>query len=144
MNFNISEAPFGIRPPVTKPHPDFLAAISEQGLRDLISKHYDLLRKSEINNLFPQDDKLFELAKVHSADFFIQICGGPDYFNQNRGAPMMVARHNPFKITPSARKVWLECYIELLKDFELEEELKQSFWNYLDVFSIWMINTPED
>lgn len=47
---------------------------------------------------------------------FIQICGGPKYFNENRGAPMMVARHQPFKITPKTRMVWLECYIEVLKN----------------------------
>ena len=56
---------------------------------------------------------------------------------------MMVKRHAPFKITPKARRVWLECYIEILKDLDIPEDLKQSFWNYLDIFSTWMINTPE-
>ncbi|RBQ29004.1 globin domain-containing protein [Aliarcobacter vitoriensis] len=144
MNYNITQAQFGVRPPVTKPSPRFLEVLQEDGLRQLVSNHYDILRTSQIKDMFPQDDEAFALAKQHSADFFIQICGGPDYFNQNRGAPMMVGRHQPFKITPKARLVWLDSYKQVLENLELEDELKQSFWNYIDVFSIWMINTPQD
>ena len=126
------------------PNPEFLKVVGEDGLRKIISDHYDLIRKSPINNIFPEDEKEFEQAKINSSDFFIQICGGPKYFNENRGAPMMVARHQPFKITPKTRMVWLECYIEVLKKLDIDEELLKSFWNYLDIFSIWMVNTPED
>jgi len=144
MNYNITQAQFGSRPPVTKPNPKFLEVLGEDGLRNLVSNHYDILRTSQIKDLFPKDDEKFAKAKQNSADFFIQICGGPDYFNQNRGNPMMVARHEPFKITPKARLVWLESYKNALENLELEDELKQSFWNYIDIFSIWMINTPQD
>lgn len=144
MNFKISEAIFGTRPPVNRPNPQILEVLKEEGIRKLISKHYDLLRVSPIKELFPEDDEEFLEAKKNSADFFIQILGGPDYFNQNRGHPMMVRRHQAFKITPYARKVWLECYIEVLKDLELADELKQSYWDYIDIFSIWMINSRED
>ena len=144
MQFDISQAQFGVRPSVTLPSPEFLKVVGEDGLRKIISDHYDLIRKSPINNIFPEDEKEFEQAKINSSDFFIQICGGPKYFNENRGAPMMVARHQPFKITPKTRMVWLECYIEVLKKLDIDEELLKSFWNYLDIFSIWMVNTPED
>lgn len=143
MNFKISQAQFGVRPPVTKPDPKVLEFLGENGMREIISRHYDLLRVSKIKDMFPQDDAEFEQAKINSADFFIQICGGVDYFNQHRGNPMMVKRHAPFKITPSARVVWLECYIEILKDLDMPDDLKQSFWNYLDIFSMWMINSNE-
>lgn len=143
MQFNISQAQFGVRPSVTLPNPEFLKVVGEDGLRKIISDHYDLIRKSPINNIFPEDEKEFEQAKINSSDFFIQICGGPKYFNENRGAPMMVARHQPFKITPKTRMVWLECYIEVLKKLDIDEELLKSFWNYLDIFSIWMVNTNE-
>ena len=113
-------------------------------MRKLISDHYDLLRVSNIKGLFPPSDEGFELAKKHSADFFIQICGGPDYFNQSRGAPMMAGRHAAFKITPEARLIWLESYIKVLEPLDMPDDLKQSFWNYLDIFSIWMMNTPND
>ena len=144
MQFTITEAPMGIRPPVVKPDPKVLEFLGEEGMRKLISDHYDLLRQSDIKGLFPPTDEGFALAKQHSADFFIQICGGPDYFNQNRGAPRMVGRHHPFKITPNARKIWLESYIIILNKLDMPDDLKQSFWNYLDIFSIWMVNTPQD
>ena len=144
MQFTITEAPMGIRPPVVKPDPKVLEFLGEEGMRKLISDHYDLLRQSDIKGLFPPTDEGFALAKQHSADFFIQICGGPDYFNQTRGAPMMAGRHSAFKITPEARMIWLESYIKVLEPLDMPEDLKLSFWNYLDIFSIWMVNTPED
>ena len=144
MQFNISQAQFGVRPSVTLPSPEFLKVVGEEGLRKIISDHYDLIKQSSIYNIFPQDEKEFEQAKINSSDFFIQICGGRKYFNENRGAPMMVARHQPFKITPKVRIVWLECYMEVLKKLDIDENLLKSFWNYLDIFSIWMINTAKD
>ena len=144
MNFEIAHAQFGVRPPVTKPIREFLIEVGEKGIRDLISKHYDTIRESEIAHLFPMNDEDFEDAKKHSSDFFIQICGGPTYFNENRGAPRMVGRHAPFRIDARAREVWLELYKPLLielKEGGVTETSVQSFWDYLNIFSIWMINT---
>ena len=144
MNLEISYAAFGVKPPVTKPIPEFLLEVSEAGLRELISKHYDAIKESDIYHLFPQDDAEFAQAKVNSADFFIQICGGPAYFNQNRGAPRMVGRHAPFAIDAKARERWLELYRPLLEELQeqgVTETSLQSFWNYLNIFSLWMVNT---
>ena len=146
MNLEISQAQFGVRPPVTKPIPEFLLEVGEEGLRELISKHYDSIKTSDIYNIFPQDDAEFAQAKINSSDFFIQICGGPKYFNTNRGAPQMIGRHAPFRITQQARQTWLELYkplIEELKEKGITETSLYSFWGYLNIFSIWMINTQE-
>ena len=144
MNLDITQVMFGVRVPVTKPIPEFLLEMGEEGIRKLISDHYNKLKVSEIKYLFPLDPEEFEEAKKHSSDFFIQICGGPKYFNENRGAPQMVGRHAPFRITAEARQTWLELYKPLileLKENNITETSLQSFWNYLDVFSSWMINT---
>jgi len=144
MNLEISQAQFGIKPPVTKPIPEFLIEVGEEGIRELISKHYDAIKQSDIYHLFPQNDSEFEQAKVNSADFFIQICGGPAYFNTNRGAPRMVGRHAPFRIDAKARQTWLQLYkpfLEELKEQGVTETSLNSFWGYLNIFSIWMINT---
>jgi len=55
--------------------------------------------------------------------------------------PQLNKRHLPFKITNEGRTVWLNCYKEVLQKLDLPEEVKLSFWNYLDVFSKWMINS---
>ncbi len=143
MEYKITPAQVGTRPSVELPSPKVLEFLGEEGMRNLISQHYDLLKISKIKHLFPRTPEAFEKAKEHSADFFIQICGGRPYFNEKRGRPMMVARHAPFKITQEARKIWLESYAIVLEKLDMPEELKQSFWNYLDIFSIWMMNSND-
>jgi hemoglobin len=144
LKLEIAYAQFGVRPPVNKPIPEFLIEMGEEGIRKLISDHYDAIKKSEIYPLFPQDDDEFEKAKIHSSDFMIQICGGPAYFNQNRGAPQMIGRHAPFAIDAKAREIWLELYKPLLLELEkkgITQTSLNSFWAYLNIFSLWMINT---
>ncbi len=131
-------------PEVELPDKEFLNLLGDHGIRKLINDHYNLLRESKIRNLFPADDKDFEQAKLNSSDFFIQIMGGPRYFDQNRGKPMLAQRHLKFKINPSARLTWLECYREVLKNIEIEEKIIQSFWNYLNVLSMRMVNSEDD
>jgi len=56
----------------------------------------------------------------------------------------MIGRHAPFRIDAKARERWLKLYkplIEELKEQGVTETSLQSFWNYLNIFSIWMINT---
>ncbi len=141
-NFNITTSFNGVLPQVTMPNPDFLNSLGEERFRSLISRHYDLLTESSVSHLFPKSKEAIETAKTRSADFFIQIMGGPDYYKQNRGEPMMRKRHMPFKIDMEARIVWLECYQIALSDLkEVSENLKLSYWNYLDQFSLWMVNS---
>ncbi len=143
MNFTINQYEFGQRPAVSLPSPQFIEILTEAGIRKMVSDHYDLLSKSEVNHLFPRIEEALDKAKQRSSDFFIQICGGHPYFNENRGKPMLARRHAPFAITPSARIVWLKCYQLVLSNLELPEPVIQSFWDYLNVFSFWMVNTNE-
>jgi len=145
MKLKITNGTIGVRPPVTKPHPGFLKEVGEERFRKLVWDHYDSIKTSEIAFLFPIfDEDDFEEAKKHAFDFLIQISGGPDYFAQNRGEPQMVGRHAPFRIDENARQVWLGLYIPLLEalvDEGINPQYIESFWNYLDIFSMWMVNT---
>jgi hemoglobin len=143
MELKISSYKIGERPSVSIPDPRFFELLKEEGMRNLVSDHYDLLVKSKIKDLFPKNPEALELAKQHSADFLIQICGGPRYYNENRGKPMLVSRHAPFSITLSARLVWLECYSTVLSGLDLPEDIIMSYWNYINVFSSWMVNSIE-
>jgi len=154
MNFKTSSVDFsiqvyqeGINPPVTKPNPAFLTDITEKGMRDLLDRFYMGLYESPIKDIFPQEREKMKIAGQYSADFFIQICAGPAYFNKSRGAPQMRRRHAPFHITPHARLHWLVTFKEALQPVVKEklssEENIQSFWNYLNVFSQWMINSKD-
>jgi hemoglobin len=141
MNFQITQYEFGERPAVSLPSPKLLEILGEAGIRQMVSDHYNLLSQSEIKHLFPRIEEALDKAKQRSSDFFIQILGGHPYFNENRGKPMLARRHAPFAITTEARKVWLQCYIQVLSKLNVPEEELQSFWNYLNVFSFWMVNT---
>ena len=143
MNLEIHDYPFGERPQNQVPDKAFYELLGEEGIRKLVSDHYELLRTSKIAGLFPEPEDEFEAAMEHSADFFVQICGGPQYFTKNRGNPMLARRHAPFRITPQARKVWLSCYQQLLPELDLPEDAILSFWNYIEKFSNWMVNTPD-
>lgn len=140
--FNITTDFDGNVPRVSLPNPDFLSYLGEEKFRALISRHYDLLTESTVKHLFPTHPRALEQAKSRSADFFIQLMGGPEYYKQNRGEPMMRKRHLPFKIDMDARIVWLQCYQIALNELEnVPDHLLQSYWNYLDKFSLWMINS---
>ena len=56
---------------------------------------------------------------------------------------MLAKRHATFAINAEARIVWLSCYQQVLSKLEIQDDVKQSFWNYLNVFSFWMVNTNE-
>ncbi|MCB4747558.1 MAG: globin [Sulfurovum sp.] len=133
----------GVNPPVTKPNPVFLEEIGEAGMRELLERFYALLHEGPIKHLFPDTKEEMRQAAQNSADFFIQICGGPKYFNKNRGAPQMGRRHAPFAITPEARLHWLVLFEQALQPLlgEVSDMYLQSFWDYLNVFSLWMVNT---
>jgi len=145
MKLTITDGKIGIRPPVAKPHPGFLDEVGEERFKKLVYDHYELIRNSNIAFLFPvHDDDDFEDAKRHAFSFLIEISGGPDYFTQERGEHQMVGRHAPFRIDEEGRKKWLELYIPLLEelvDEGITPEYIESFWNYLDIFSMWLVNT---
>ncbi len=147
LNFSITTYQEAITVNVTKPNPEFLDDIGEQGMRDLLDRFYLLLVDSPIKDIFPKDKEVIREAGQNSADFFIQICGGTPYFNQNKGTPKMRKRHAPFAITPNGRVHWLILFEEALKPIvqnkQSSSENIQSFWNYLDIFSQWMINEKD-
>lgn len=147
LDFSITPYTAGVELPVNKPNPAFLTEIGEQEMRDLLDRFYMNLFESPIKEIFPKDREVMKKAGQISADFFIQICGGTAYFNQNRGMPQMRKRHAPFSITPEGRLHWLIAYEEALQPI-IEQKLStekniQSFWNYLDIFSQWMINARD-
>jgi len=143
MNYAILAHNANYIPPIEKPNSDFLREVGEDGIRDLLTRLYIELDTSPIRGIFPPKDRegMLEASQV-SADFFIQICGGPAYFNQNHGMPQMRGRHAPFAITAEARLHWLICFETALTPLEesVKVESLQSFWNYINVFSIMMIN----
>ena len=106
MDLIITKGEFGVRPQVTMTSPDFYELMGEEGIRNLISDHYNLLVKSNIKHLFPVEPEKLEAAKKRSSDFFVQICGGPQLYTNQFGPPRLRARHLPFEIGEKEKDLW--------------------------------------
>ncbi|QIR75734.1 hypothetical protein [Sulfurospirillum diekertiae] len=53
-------------------------AIGEAKIREVVKRHHDLVRKSKIGHLYPQDEAAFIAATTKIEDFFVQMLGGAD------------------------------------------------------------------
>ncbi|GIX42884.1 MAG: hypothetical protein KatS3mg129_2617 [Leptospiraceae bacterium] len=135
--------------PPQKPAPKLYSVLGEENIRKLLYYHYKNLSKSKIKHLFPQEEEELRFAADKNADFFIQVLGGPPYFSQKHGAPMMRARHMKFPITYEARNVWLQCFYDAIEQLKQElndtvdftKEMEELFKEFLNSFSEWMVNT---
>jgi len=128
--------------PPQGPPPDtrILQSLGEDGIRKLLSLHYQNLQIASIRDMFPNN---MEDAAQRSADFFIQILGGPPYYSQKNGAPRMRQRHLNFPITEKAKEVWLECFKKAMDDLPFTPEYRQNFEEFLESFSAWMVNRQD-
>lgn len=117
------------------------SVMGEDGIRKLLLLHYQNLSKSAIREMFSDD---LESAAHRSADFFIQIMGGPPLYIQKHGPPRMRARHLPFTITEEARQVWLGCFFQAMEELPFPAEFAPQFRRFLDEFSAWMVNAKSD
>lgn len=150
MNYDISKTNFGEKPKFTLPSSLFYEELGEKGLVKLFNEFYDLLAQSDISNFFPQEEKELEKVKAHNVKFFIEACGGPKYYSEEVGHFDMLKAHESFSITEKARTEWLGCMEEVLRNTDISNEAKESFWNYLETFSKHTVNVdtgiklPED
>ncbi len=113
----------------------------EPQVRALVDRFYDLmdlepgyasLRATHGSDLVSAREKLFM--------FLCGWLGGPDYYVQKHGHPMLRARHLPFAIGIKERNQWVQCMDQAMGevgvDPQLRERLYDSFMNTAD----WMRN----
>ena len=111
--------------------------MGEAAMFSLCEAFYRALEKSEIRPMFPEN---MPEASRKLAAFLIQLCGGAPLY----GPPRMRARHLPFAIDESARRVWLETFKSILRDAPATHgfpaEHLPGFVRFLEEFSAWMVN----
>lgn len=129
--------------PPQGPGPDraIYGIMGEANIFRMMADFYRELEKSEIRHLFPPD---MEAASRKSAAFFVSVLGGPPLYMKMYGQPRMRARHLPFEIDEHARQVWLACFEKTLEGADVKYgfpmEHLQSFKDFLEGFSAWMVN----
>ncbi len=143
MDFSISKTQFGEKPPFNYPKPIFLEEMGEEGLKELFNNFYDLVVESDIGNFFPQNEEELKKVKEHNVKFFIEACGGEKHYSKAVGHFDMLKTHERFSITEKARREWLGCMEEALKNIKISDEAKQSFWDFLENFSKHTVNVDE-
>jgi hemoglobin len=133
-------------PTFTSPDPQIYALLGEDGFRAFIHRFYTIVSEDNtIAHFFPEEGPDLDQARQNAADFFIQACGGPNWFDQRRGGMSMAEAHKRFSVTPKAREGWLHCLRTALYELkEIDDSLKESFWSYCDSLSQHIVNVQAE
>ena len=70
----------------------------------------------------------------------IEALGGEKIYTYSYGSPMLCRTHAPFAIDEQASFVWLEAYKQTLHDLAFPKEWIEVFWNWIESFSLRMVN----
>ncbi|MDD5156993.1 globin [Sulfurimonas sp.] len=144
MSFEITKATKGERVKFNNPNPAFYEALGYNGMQELMYKFYDEIYHGDIAHFFPQDHGEFEEVKKRNTKFFIQICGGPSiYDDEMRGKDLdqyMIDIHKNFSIYLKSRDEWLGTFRSVLMELDIDQAIKDDFWDYLDKFSKLTVN----
>ncbi|AMC33796.1 group II truncated hemoglobin [Janthinobacterium sp. B9-8] len=94
-------------------------------LRQLVDRFYDIMysdpRASGIRAMHHADSTLI---RDKFFDFLSGWLGGPQYFIEKYGHPMLRARHMPFSIGEDERDQWLMCMFQAMKEIPMESSLR--------------------
>ena len=120
------------------PSKDIFINLGEEKIRELVQVFYEEIESSSIRSMFPET---LNESIAKSADFMVQVLGGPPYYNQKYGPPRMRMRHFPFIIDEKARRAWLGCYKKALERVQIPERESKLIWDFLVDFSAWMVNS---
>lgn len=129
--------PAGGPPPVSPDIRKVYDSAGEEALRELVHLFYEEIETSAIRHMFPEH---LEESEKKAADFMVQVLGGPQYYTHNYQQPKMRQQHMPFEIDEKARRAWLGSYKKALAKSAMSEKDKEIVWDYLNVFSTWMVN----
>ncbi|MCX6062303.1 MAG: globin [Campylobacterales bacterium] len=112
----------------------------EDKIRQMVRYHHNLLRLSEIDDFLPFENYAFEFVTVKTANFFVDILKRDDMSPIPVGYPTLQMRHFQITVDEHAREVWLRMYKKVIQDMSMPSECIENFWNWIEPFSIRMIN----
>ena len=75
--------------------------------------------------------------------FLEQYWGGPSTYQENRGHPRLRMRHAEFHINIAARDAWVNAMQSVVDGMQMEPELREELWSYLEMAANAMINQPD-
>ena len=109
-------------------------------VRELVVEHHRLIWHSPLQPIFGSNEKHFWKAVELTADFHAEVCGGPKLYTERKGHPHLRERHFPFTIREKDRELWLDLYIQALRNVAFPLEVAEEYWRWVESLSIRMIN----
>ena len=105
----------------------------------LVSQFYAHVATNEIlRPMYPESDMK---GAAHRLQIFLeQYWGGPTTYQEERGHPRLRMRHAGFHINPEAKEAWLDCMGKAVDGMNLETELREKLWRYLEGAALHMVN----
>ncbi|RXZ84762.1 globin [Paenibacillaceae bacterium] len=112
------------------------------GVRAIVEAFYPIVQEDPlISPLFPQDIR----PVIESQYLFLtQFFGGPPLYSNEKGHPMMRARHMPFPIDKNKADAWLGCMRRALQQLQMDEELQELIITRLSGPAYHFINTENE
>jgi len=109
---------------------------------DLTSQFYAVVATDPIlRPMYPDEDMKGAAQRLQW--FLSQYWGGPTTYQENRGHPRLRMRHSQFSIDLAARDAWLNAMRTAVDGVEINEELKEQLWDYLEMAADAMVNQPD-
>lgn len=79
--------------------------------------------------LYPEPDDL-PAASRRLALFLAQYWGGPHDYSEERGHPMLRARHMPYVVGELERDHWLVCMLNAVNELVVDDEIRARMTDY--------------
>ena len=96
----------------------------------LADRFYDRVRDDAVLlPLYPDPDDL-PAASRRLAMFLAQYWGGPHAYSEERGHPMLRARHNPYVIGALERDHWLVCMLSAVNELVNDDDVRAQMTDY--------------
>jgi len=96
----------------------------------LADRFYDRVRDDAVLlPLYPEPDDL-PAASRRLALFLAQYWGGPHTYSEERGHPMLRARHNPYVIGALQRDHWLVCMLSAVNELVDNDDVRARMTDY--------------
>ena len=113
----------------------------EQPFYDLVEEFYRRVEAdAPLRALYPEN---LTAGKKRLAWFLIQRFGGPELFNERRGAPRLRMRHFEFAITPAIRDAWVGNMLAAIDSVPEFAPYKEIMRGYFADAATFLINRQE-
>lgn len=113
----------------------------EAGVKSLVTRFYDLMETAPAGAaaraIHPAD---MSESRIKLFEYLSGWLGGPPLFTEKRGAPMLRARHMPFKVGPDEARSWLWCFETALNETVADAQIRAAIWPHIEKLGLHMRN----